>query len=227
MTGVQTCALPIYDVVIVGGVPEHLGGQFASGFPVTIRGQIRINMENALFSRGTPLNHGDIIIKENGDEVVVTNGKQTLEKGDQVKRNGELLDNLRFPQYREFKLEIGDICERHLQDGDIVLLNRQPTLHEGSMLAQGIVIKPGKTLRFNLSINKSFNADFDGDEMNIHVPASLESEAELRHLSASKFKIISAQSSKPNFCIVQDSLLGAYKMTIGIKSVREDQFFNI
>jgi DNA-directed RNA polymerase beta' subunit len=190
-------------------------------------GQVRINMENALFSRGTPLNHGDIIIKESGDEIVVTNGKQTLEEGDKLKRNGVLLENLRFPQTREFKLEIGDVCERHLQDGDIVLLNRQPTLHEGSMLAQEIVIKPGKTLRFNLSINKSFNADFDGDEMNIHVPASLESEAELRLLSASKFKIISAQSSKPNFCIVQDSLLGAYKMTSGIKTVREDQFFNI
>ena len=191
-------------------------------------GQIRINMENALFSRGTPLSHGDIIIKkEDCKEIEVTNGKHMLEEGDQVRRNGVLLENIRYPQSKEFKLEIGDICERHLQDGDIVLLNRQPTLHEGSMLAQEIVIKPGKTLRFNLSINKSFNADFDGDEMNIHVPASVESEAELRLLSASKYKIISAQSSKPNFCIVQDSLLGAYKMTMGIRKVREDQFFNI
>lgn len=190
-------------------------------------GQIRINMQNALFFRGTSLNHGDIIIKENGDEIVITNGRHKLEKGDKVKRDGVFLDNIRFPEEREFKLEIGDVCERHLQDGDIVLLNRQPTLHEGSMLAQEVVIKPGKTIRFNLSINKSFNADFDGDEMNIHVPASLESEAELRLLSASKFKIISGQSSKPNFCIVQDSLLGAYKMTSGIKSIRKDHFFNI
>jgi DNA-directed RNA polymerase beta' subunit len=95
------------------------------------------------------------------------------------------------------------------------------------MMAQEVVIKPGKTIRFNLSINKSFNADFDGDEMNIHVPASLESEAELRLLSASKYKIISSQSSKPNFNICQDSLLGAFRMTLGTQQVPKDIFFNI
>ncbi len=63
--------------------------------------------------------------------------------------------------------------------------------------------------------------------MNVHVPQSIEAQIELRMLSASKHKIISAQSSKPNMCIVQDSLLGAYRMTIGIKSLRKDQFFDI
>lgn len=63
--------------------------------------------------------------------------------------------------------------------------------------------------------------------MNLHLAASLEAEAELRLLSASKYKIISAQSSKNIMCIVQDSLLGAYRMTVGIQPVRKDQFFNI
>jgi DNA-directed RNA polymerase II subunit RPB1 len=63
--------------------------------------------------------------------------------------------------------------------------------------------------------------------MNLHCDASLESEAELRFLSASKYHIISAQGSKPNFCIVQDSLLGAYKMTLGVIPVAKDKFFNI
>ncbi len=94
-------------------------------------------------------------------------------------------------------------------------------------MAQQVVIKPYKTLRFNLSINKSFNADFDGDEMNIHVPQSLESQAELQLLSSSKNMIINPQSSKSNMCIVQDSLVGAYKMTYGIVKVRQDQFFDI
>ena len=51
--------------------------------------------------------------------------------------------------------------ERQLKDDDIVLLNRQPTLHKGSMLAQRIKIIPGKTIRMNLAITKTFNADFD------------------------------------------------------------------
>ena len=100
-------------------------------------------------------------------------------------------------------------------------------LHVGSMMAQEIVIHNEKTFRFNLSIAKSFNADFDGDEMNVHVAQSLEAQAELRLISASKNFIISAQSSKPNMCIVQDSLLGAYRMTKGLQIVRKDQFYDI
>jgi len=195
-------------------------------------GQTRINMENALFFKGTRLLHGDIIVRKDpvtGKETerMITNGKDMLQKGDKLKRNGEWVLDLKYPEKRSYSLNIGDICERKLQDGDIVLLNRQPTLHEGSMLAQEIVIRPGKTLRFNLSINKSFNADFDGDEMNLHIPQSLEAQAELRMLSASKCKMISAQSSKPNVCIVQDSLLGAYRMTLGLVPVTKKDFYNI
>lgn len=195
-----------------------------------MKNNMRINMENALFFKGTPLNHGDVVFRIDDlgveREIVVNNGKMILQRGDRVKRNNEFID-VKYPEKRSYELDIGDICERQLQDGDIVLLNRQPTLHEGSMMAQEVVIKPGKTIRFNLSINKSFNADFDGDEMNIHVPASLESEAELRLLSASKYKIISSQSSKPNFNICQDSLLGAFRMTLGTQQVPKDIFFNI
>jgi DNA-directed RNA polymerase beta' subunit len=50
---------------------------------------------------------------------------------------------------------------------------------------------------------------------------------ELKYLSASKWMLISPQSSKPNMCIVQDSLLGAYKMTLGIHKVTKEQFYNI
>ena len=84
---------------------------------------------------------------------------------------------------RKYKLEEGEIVERHLQNGDIVLLNRQPTLHKGSMMAQKVLIGPDKTIKMNLAITKPYNADFDGDEMNIHVPSDLESEVELRLIS--------------------------------------------
>jgi DNA-directed RNA polymerase beta' subunit len=56
-------------------------------------------------------------------------------------------------------VEIGDTVERHLKNGDIVLFNRQPTLHRGSMLAKPIIVRGNKTFRFNLASTKSFNAD--------------------------------------------------------------------
>lgn len=94
-------------------------------------GQTRINLENALFFKGTRLNHGDIIerLDENGNmiEIVVNNGKELLKKGDKLKRNGEYVTDLKYPERRTYQLNIGDICERRLKDGDIVLLNRQPT----------------------------------------------------------------------------------------------------
>lgn len=128
-------------------------------------GATRINLENALFFKGTRVNHGDIIVRTNEDETetetLVTNGKELLKPGDKLKRNGEYVKDIKYPEKRTYQLNIGDICERQLQDGDIVLLNRQPTLHAGSMLAMEIVIIPGKTLRYNLSICKSFNSDFD------------------------------------------------------------------
>ena len=63
--------------------------------------------------------------------------------------------------------------------------------------------------------------------MNIHIPQTVEAQTELRMLSAAKHKVISAQGSRPNFCIVQDSLLGAYRMTLGNQQVRKDQFYDI
>jgi DNA-directed RNA polymerase beta' subunit len=127
-------------------------------------GETRINLENALFFKGTRLMHGDIIIRKDKDtdiehEIIVNNGKELLKKGDKIKRNGVLVKDLKYPEKRNYTLSIGDIVERKLMDGDIVLLNRQPTLHAGSMLAQEILVRPGRTLRFNLSIAKSFNAD--------------------------------------------------------------------
>jgi DNA-directed RNA polymerase beta' subunit len=97
--------------------------------------------------------------KETGEdeEILVTNGKMLLEKGDKLKRNGEWIKDLKYPEKKTYDINIGDIVERQLKNNDILLLNRQPTLHENSMLAQEIVIREGKTIRFNLSINKSFN----------------------------------------------------------------------
>jgi len=67
-------------------------------------------------------------------------------------------------------LKVGDIVGRHLVSGDIVLFNRQPTLHRISIMAFKARVDRWKTLRFNECACSPFNADFDGDEMNLHVP---------------------------------------------------------
>tara|TARA_Y100000389_G_scaffold90627_2_gene87182 strand:- start:2715 stop:5459 length:2745 start_codon:yes stop_codon:yes gene_type:complete len=186
-------------------------------------GVTRINLKR--FRRGSRLVNGDIIIR-GIERISVVSGRELVLEGDKIERNGEILDNI-IPSDRNYTITEGWIVERQLQDGDYVLLNRQPTLHKASMMAMQIVLKPYKTLRMNLAITKPFNADFDGDEMNIHAPQSIEAMAELKMLSAAQWNLISAQSSKPNMAIVQDSLLGAYRMTLGEQKITKSQFFNI
>lgn len=107
----------------------------------------------------------------------------------------------------------GDIICRDLLDGDIVILNRQPTLHKHSMTAMNVKILPWNTFRFNLAITKQFNADFDGDEMNIHVPMDYDSKVELSELASVNANIMSMQQGQNVVCLVQDSVLGLYMMT--------------
>nr|CCC92532.1 unnamed protein product [Trypanosoma congolense IL3000] len=76
-------------------------------------------------------------------------------------------------------LNIGDIVERHVINGDVVLFNRQPTLHRMSMMGHRVRVLNYNTFRLNLSCTTPYNADFDGDEMNLHVPQSLLTKAEL------------------------------------------------
>ena len=196
----------------------------------------RINLRYAMFRKGTELLYGDKIIrtierngKKNTKELIYDdNNHFELIENDKIIRNGKELDSVEYPARKQFSLRIGDIVQRHLQNNDIVLLNRQPTLHKGSMLAQHVRVDiPAKTIRMNLAITKTFNADFDGDEMNIHAPSTPECVAELQELSASKHNLISAQSSKPNITIVQDALLGNYLMTLPEKYISKAHFFQI
>lgn len=122
----------------------------------------KINLKYAMFRKGTELLHGDIVIKKDGKRHKIINENIKLERGDKIERNGQILDKIQYPEKKRINISIGDTVLRHLKDGDTVLLNRQPTLHKGSMLAKKIkVMKKGKTFRFNLATTKTFNADFD------------------------------------------------------------------
>jgi DNA-directed RNA polymerase II subunit RPB1 len=124
------------------------------------------------------------------------------------------------------ELEIGDIVHRHLLDGDPCLFNRQPTLHKMSMMTHKIVILPHSTFRLNVTVCKPYNADFDGDEMNMHIPQSLQTQTELEQISLVKENLISPGNSKPSIEIVQDTLIGAYLLTTKDIKITKNQMFN-
>lgn len=129
------------------------------------------------------------------------------------KRNGESI-SLRYVDRMSIILENGDTIHRHLMNGDAVLFNRQPSLHKMSMQCHIVkVMKQGDTFRMNVALTKNYNADFDGDEMNMHVPQSIIAQTELRILAATHTQIISPAGNSPNTGIFQDSLLGSYRFT--------------
>jgi DNA-directed RNA polymerase beta' subunit len=191
--------------------------------------------ENDQIIRPSIVKIGDIVVRgKKGEEkrIKVKSVKIPLNIGDKIERvNNEGESNIicyiSVVKKKRLNLNLGDIVHRHIKDGDTVLLNRQPTLHKGSMLAKKVKVMPYKTFRMNLATTKTFNADFDGDEMNVHVPQSDETIIELIELSTTKENIISAQGSKPNIAVVQDSLLGAFLMTKNNMKLTQEQFFDI
>lgn len=112
-----------------------------------------------------------------------------------------------------FNLNVGDLVERHVINGDVVLFNRQPTLHRMSMMGHRVRVLNYNTFRLNLSCTTPYNADFDGDEMNLHVPQSLVTKAELMEMMMVPKNFVSPNKSAPCMGIVQDSLLGSYRLT--------------
>jgi len=116
----------------------------------------------------------------------------------------------------------GYIVERHLRDGDIVLFNRQPSLHRMSIMAHVVRVLPGRTFRLNLSVCPPYNADFDGDEMNVHVPQSEEAQAEARILMKVQEHILSPRFGGSIIGGIQEHITGAYLLTrSGVKLKKE------
>jgi DNA-directed RNA polymerase II subunit RPB1 len=129
------------------------------------------------------------------------------------RKSGENI-SLRYVDRNSIELQEGDVLHRHLDDGDAVLFNRQPTLHRMSMMAHYTkVMRKGNTFRMNVGDTKPYNADFDGDEMNMHGPQGDEAKAELMGLAEVSRQIISPANNASIIGIFQDSLLGANRFT--------------
>lgn len=125
------------------------------------------------------------------------------------------------------KLEPGYIIERHLKDGDMVLFNRQPSLHRMSMMAHEVRVLPYKTFRLNLCVCPPYNADFDGDEMNMHVFQTDESRAEAKSLMRVQEHILSPRFGGPIIGAIHDHISGAYLLTKPGSEFSEEQALQI
>jgi len=174
---------------------------------------------------GVPINIAkNLTFPEKVTELNIERLKQSILNGydkhpgvKSVKKTGEdSIKNLKHVDLEKIveELQIGDICNRHLIDGDIVLFNRQPSLHKMSMMAHRIKIMSANTFRLNVCVTSPYNADFDGDEMNMHVPQSQQTVSELKTLAMVPTQIVSPQEGKPVIGLVQDALLGASRLTL-------------
>ena len=133
-----------------------------------------------------------------------------------VMHDGTLLDLTLYKEQHkshDFKLQTGWVVERYLRDGDWVLFNRQPSLHRMSIMAHQVRIIQDKTFRLPVCDTTPYNADFDGDEMNLHVLRTVEAVAEAQELMCVRTQLISPQSNKPIIGLVQDSLVAVMLLT--------------
>ncbi|RKO97749.1 beta and beta-prime subunits of DNA dependent RNA-polymerase [Caulochytrium protostelioides] len=144
-----------------------------------------------------------------------------------IKDTGERID-LRYGRFSQ--LQFGYKVERHLMDDDVVIFNRQPSLHKMSMMGHRVKVMPYSTFRLNLSVTSPYNADFDGDEMNLHVPQCFpveETRAEIREICMVPKQIVTPQKNAPCMGIVQDTLCGIRKFTKRDNFLRRDFVMNL
>ena len=123
------------------------------------------------------------------------------------------------------KPEVWDVLENVIHDHP-VLLNRAPTLHRLGIQAFEPILVEGKALKLHPLCCTAFNADFDGDQMAVHVPLSMEAQAEARFLMLAAHNILKPQDGKPVICPTQDMVLGCYYLTMiheGLKGT--DKYF--
>jgi DNA-directed RNA polymerase II subunit RPB1 len=143
-----------------------------------------------------------------------------------VRKDGRMI-SLKHVPTKDIVLYEGDVVNRHLLDNDILLFNRQPTLHKMSMMGHRVKVLPYKTFRMNVLTTRPYNADFDGDEMNAHLPQSYEAMVELEEIAAVPHHIITPRHAKPMIGVYQDTLVGSFRLTQpGIEFTRRE-FMNL
>jgi len=161
-----------------------------------------------------PTNVNDWNIEEM--KQMVLNGPFHHPGSNYIIRNDRRRIDLRYVKNRKIIADMlapGFTVERHLNEGDLVLFNRQPSLHRMSIMAHEVKIMDGRTFRLNLTVCPPYNADFDGDEMNLHVPQSEEARTEAELLLKVQNHILSPRFGGPILGGIQDFISSVFQFT--------------
>ncbi|KIY66237.1 beta and beta-prime subunits of DNA dependent RNA-polymerase [Cylindrobasidium torrendii FP15055 ss-10] len=110
-------------------------------------------------------------------------------------------------------LAVGDVVERHIVDGDVVLFNRQPSLHKLSIMCHRVKVRPWRSFRLNECVCGPYNADFDGDEMNLHVPQTEEARTEALELMSVVHNLVTPRNGEPVIAAIQDFITASYLLS--------------
>ncbi|AMM04441.1 hypothetical protein IJGMMPBP_00029 [Infectious spleen and kidney necrosis virus] len=175
----------------------------------------------ALDQVGVPLQVADTLTIE---EPVT---KYNIEHVRQMRATGHLKALYDADGQERHVVRCGLTLHRSLRDGDVVVLNRQPTLHRNSMLGMRVKVLPGNTIRVNLAVTHGFNMDFDGDEGNLYLPRSLLARAEVATLMSPYTNILSDCSKGVEVLLVQDTVLALYVMSMWPHTRLEQQFVSM
>ncbi|KAI5189376.1 DNA-directed RNA polymerase III subunit RPC1 [Nematocida minor] len=190
------------------GIPVEMAKTLTVPIPVTVNNAVKMQ---ALANNGCNTYPGaNYLLKKKGERRIFLRG------GADVKISRNLVENNSSSEGDKNNcicLEEGDILERHLQDSDVVLFNRQPSLHRLSIMAHKVKVLPGRTLRFNECVCSPYNADFDGDEMNIHLPQTVEARVEALELMGVRRNLAVPRNGQPLVAATQDFITGSYLLT--------------
>ena len=201
-----------------GRVRSHLLGKrvdFSARSVITAEPNISLDEVGIPIRIAMTLTFPEVVHAGNYDRLrrTVANGPAVY-PGARMLRQGAVTVSLERAERRvRTELRIGDTVERHMIDGDVVLVNRQPSLHRMSMMCHRVRVMPFDTLRLNVLVTESYGADFDGDEMNVHLPQSASTAIEIARLATVRHQIISPRHHRPIVGVVQDVALGAYLLT--------------
>jgi DNA-directed RNA polymerase beta' subunit len=176
----------------------------------------------------------EVVNKYNIDHLkkLIMNGPDNWPGAKYVKKQNDAVTiNLKYAQNDIEKiirdLKHGDVVHRHLADGDYILFNRQPSLHKMSMMCHKVIIMPYQTFRLNVLDTPPYNADFDGDEMNLHCPQNIQTMSELMDIAAVPYMVIAPRDGKPIIEIVQDTLLGSFRLTKDHVDIKDKTMANL
>uniref|UniRef100_A0A672TD66 DNA-directed RNA polymerase subunit n=1 Tax=Sinocyclocheilus grahami TaxID=75366 RepID=A0A672TD66_SINGR len=156
--------------------------------------------------------------------VINEDGSRTILSSSNLTQREAVAKQLLTPSTGQHRIPM-KIVNRHIKNGDVLLLNRQPTLHRPSIQAHCARILPGeKVLRLHYANCKAYNADFDGDEMNAHFPQSELGRAEAYTLVSTDQQYLVPKDGKPLAGLIQDHMVSGANMTIRGCFFTRDQY---